>query len=424
MAGDSAQDTCANATGAAPDTVYAGATTPGDARLGVSNFGPCVTMFAPGEGITTADPAGSTVVSSSGAAAAYVAGAAALFAGKEEFEGATPDQIRDELVENRSTPGVVTGLTANTPNRLLFTGPPGFFTNGESASLTPSSGGRLALFGATKGGFIVHRAQTTADASAWSPWQQSVTKGWLSVGAEPNADGRLALLGLTPAGEVWLREETAAGAGTWSNWARMSATAGSGQMTRAVMAHNLSNRLQVFATNRQGRAFYRSQLAPGSRLWTAWTPFTQASATKLRAITAVNHADGRIEVLAVDDAGQVWRTAQTTPSDTNWSPLTKLDGFGMSMVAAARNADGRLELIGVDAGGGVWRRTRATAGTWSDWSRLSQRTLARVTAETGASGRIQLVGVDNLGNIWQSTQTAANAGTWSPWTQLDGQLRP
>src|SRR4051794_31629258 len=159
MAGDSAQDTCANATGAAPDTVYVGATTSGDARAGVSNFGPCVTMFAPGEGITTADPGGSTVVGGSGASAAYVAGAAALFAGKEEFAGASPDQIRDELVENRSTPGVVTGLSPNTPNRLLFTGPPGFYTNGDSASLTRSSDGRLALFGATKGGWIVHRAE-------------------------------------------------------------------------------------------------------------------------------------------------------------------------------------------------------------------------------------------------------------------------
>jgi hypothetical protein len=47
-----------------------------------------------------------------------------------------------------------------------------------------------------------------------------------------------------------------------------------------------------------------------------------------------------------------------------------------------------------------------------------------VAAETGANGRIQLVGVDNLGNLWRSTRTAANAGTWSPWSQLDGQLRP
>jgi hypothetical protein len=96
----------------------------------------------------------------------------------------------------------------------------------------------------------------------------------------------------------------------------------------------------------------------------------------------------------------------------------------MTTVAVARNANGKLGLVGVDAGGGDWRRTRATAGTYGDWSRLSPRTLARVAAETGANGRIQLVGVDNLGNIWQSAQTSANAGTWSPWSQLDGQLRP
>jgi subtilisin family serine protease len=128
-AGDSNQDACDKATGAAPDTVHVGSTGSDDARSPTSNFGPCVTMYAPGHGIVTDDPAtGTGTFSDSGFSAAYVAGAAALFAGKPEFAGATPTQIRDELVQNRSTPNVVTGLTANTPNRLLFTGPPGFFT--------------------------------------------------------------------------------------------------------------------------------------------------------------------------------------------------------------------------------------------------------------------------------------------------------
>jgi hypothetical protein len=117
------------------------------------------------------------------------------------------------------------------------------------------------------------------------------------------------------------------------------------------------------------------------RRWTAWIPFAQPGTTKLRAVIAVNHADGRIEVLAIDDAGQVWRTAQTTPTDTNWSPLAKLSGLGMT------------------TGPGIAPRP-------------------------GANGRSQLVGVDNLGNIWQSAQTSAKAGTRSPWSQLDGQLRP
>jgi hypothetical protein len=31
--------------------------------------------------------------------------------------------------------------------------------------------------------------------------------------------------------------------------------------------------------------------------------------------------------------------------------------------------------------------------------------------------------VDNLGQIWQSTQAAANSGTYSDWVSIDGQLR-
>ncbi|HKE98397.1 MAG TPA: S8 family serine peptidase [Actinomycetes bacterium] len=423
MAGDLGQDACAKATGAAPDTVYVGSTASNDSRGPASNFGPCITMFAPGEGVTTDDPfTGTDVFDGSPLASAYVAGAAALFAGKPEFAGASPAQIRDELVQHRSTPGVVTGVTGTTPNRLLFTGPPGFYTTGESASLAPSGDGRLNLFGATRSGALVHREQTAAGSGSWSPWTQSVTTGWLTVGADTNADGRLALLGVTTSGELWVRQEVAANSNSWSTWSRLTATPGSVSVGRAVMAHNKSNRMEIFATDQQGRAFYRSQLSPGSQLWSAWTPFSFAG--KLRSISAVGYADGRIEVLGVDDAGQVWRTTQTSPTDNNWSPFTRLGGFGMAVVAAARNADGRLELAGLDAGGGVWHRAQTTVGTWGNWSALNPRTLSRLTAETEADGRIHLVGVDNLGKIWQSTQTSANAATWSSWSQLDGQLRP
>jgi subtilisin family serine protease len=423
MAGDLGQDACAKATGAAPNTVYVGSTGSSDARGPFSNFGPCITMFAPGEGVMTDDPVtGTGVFSGSDLAAAHVAGAAALFAGKPEFAGASAAQIRDELVQHRSTPGVVTGLTANTPNRLLFTGPPGFFTTGESASLVPADDSRLELIGATRSGWLVRREQAAPGSTSWSAWTQSATRGWRTVAAEPNADGRRVLLGLTPSGELWLRQETAASSNRWINWSRLTGTTSSVPLARAVMAHNLSNRLQIFATDEQGRAWHRSQLSPGSRLWTTWTQFSFSG--NLRSIAAASYADGRIEVLGVDDAGQVWRTTQTTPTDNNWSPFAKLSGFGMASVAAARNANGKLELIGLDAGGGVWHRTQTTIGTWGDWSPLNPRTLARLTTETNADGRIHLVGVDNLGNIWQTTQTSANASTYSPWSRLDGQLRP
>lgn len=417
-AGESNADRCQLDGGVAPGTFYVGATTMSDTKAGFSNYGPCLIMWAPGEAVTTAGLSGTVTVNGTHVAAAHVAGTVALFLSKPEFAGATPSAIYTELTSNRSTPNVLTGIGAGSPNLLLFTGPPGFYTVGESASIVPTGSG-MELFGANSNGRLQYR--NVNGGGAWTPWTTSATTGWLSVGGEPNADGRLALAGLTPSGELWIRSETTASSNIWSNWAKLSAAPGSVPIGRVVMAHNLSNRLQIFATTHQGQAYYRSQLAPGSRQWSAWTAFSFNG--KLRAITAVRQGDGRIQLLGVDDAGAVWSTTQTTPTDTNWSAFVKLNGFGVASIAAARHANGNIELIGVDAGGGAWRRTQA-GGAWGAWSPLNPKTLSRVTAESGSDGRIQLVGVDNLGHVWHSVQTSANASTYTSWTQLDGQVRP
>ena len=253
-----------------------------------------------------------------------------------------------------------------------------------------------------------------------------MTAGWQSVGAGANADGRMALAGVTVAGgEVWVRQETTVGSNptSWSTWAGLGAAPGNVAVGRVVMAHNHSNRLQVFASTVQGKVYYRSQLAVGSQTFSGWTllPFTG----KLRSLAAVANADGRIEVLGVDDAGAVWRAAQTSATDTNWGQFTKLPGFGVTTISAARNSNGALELVGVDAGGNTWRRSQTAVGgtAWGGWTPLPVKTFGQVSART-ANNRVQVVGVDTLGRIWQSTQNGVNATSYAPWTQIDGALRP
>lgn len=422
-AGDSAINTCGRSSGAAPDSLYVGATGINDARAGSSNFGPCLTMWAPGEGITTDSPTGAVVDSGSFLASAHVAGAVALFLGKPEFAGASPGQIRDELVKNRSTPDVVTGLGAGSPNRLLFTGQAGLFNTGSSLGLVSNGDGRLEFAGVTKAGFLQVSAQTSVGSNSWSNWTQSATKGWQSVGAGANADGRIQLAGLTTAGDVWQRAQTTVNANAWSSWTSLNRPPNPAPLARAVVAHNHSNRVQIFATNDVGQAFTRAQISPGSTTWSGWSQF---SVGKLRSIAAVANADGRIEFLGLDDAGAVSRSAQTSATDNNWSGFTKLNGFAMAAIAATQNSNGTLELVGIDTGGGGWRRAQASAGStsWTDWSPLPTKTLADIAAETDTNGQVHLVGVDNLGNIWQSTQTSANASSYNTWTSISGQLRP
>jgi hypothetical protein len=65
---------------------------------------------------------------------------------------------------------------------------------------------------------------------------------------------------------------------------------------------------------------------------------------------------------------------------------------------------------------------------WLAWEQLdvpaSVGTLRSVAAQANADGRIELVAVNLVGQIWRRSQTAPGATTYSPWVQLDGQLRP
>jgi hypothetical protein len=206
-AGDSSIDTCGRSSGAAPNAFYIGATTINDAKGSFSNYGSCLTMWAPGESVTTDTLTGSGVDSCTCLASAYVTGAVALFLGKPEFAGVSPGRIRDELVTNRSTPDVLTGLGSQSPNKLLFTGPTGLFTTGSSVGLARTGDGRLELFGVNQPGNLYHRTQSAPGSAAWSAWTPAAAKGWLSVGAESNADGRIVLTGLTPDGDIWPRAQ-------------------------------------------------------------------------------------------------------------------------------------------------------------------------------------------------------------------------
>jgi hypothetical protein len=47
----------------------------------------------------------------------------------------------------------------------------------------------------------------------------------------------------------------------------------------------------------------------------------------LRSVAAQTNADGRIELVAVNTAGQVWRRTQTAPGGMVYGPWAQLDGL-------------------------------------------------------------------------------------------------
>ena len=88
-----------------------------------SNFGPCIDVFAPGDGIPATAPNGGIDNDWDGtsAAAPHVSGVAALHL--QRFGNVTPGMIENAIVEH-ATPGVVMNLPAGTPNRFIINGLP------------------------------------------------------------------------------------------------------------------------------------------------------------------------------------------------------------------------------------------------------------------------------------------------------------
>lgn len=108
-----------------PEAVTVAASTRTDTRTSWTNYGACIDLFAPGAGITSADNAtatGSSVKSGTSMASPHVAGAAALVL--EQAPGATPQQVRDVLVDG-STKNVILPVALNSGHtmnsHLLYT---------------------------------------------------------------------------------------------------------------------------------------------------------------------------------------------------------------------------------------------------------------------------------------------------------------
>lgn len=128
-AGNANTDACTISPGSVRDTIRVGATTQNDMRASFSNYGQCVTLFAPGVLIESSWLNGGTSTQSgTSAAAAHAAGVAAMVL--QQF---VPDvggrtlpgiYVLNKMVA-ASTQNVLASLPYGSPNMLLYSSPTG-----------------------------------------------------------------------------------------------------------------------------------------------------------------------------------------------------------------------------------------------------------------------------------------------------------
>jgi aqualysin 1 len=115
-AGNSNGPACNHFPGAHSTVISVAASTTTDFRASFSNYGSCVTLFAPGQSITSARRGGgSLVLSGTSMAAPHVAGAAALVLQPSQH---TPSAVLSNL-DGRATANLISNANGS-PNKLLF----------------------------------------------------------------------------------------------------------------------------------------------------------------------------------------------------------------------------------------------------------------------------------------------------------------
>ncbi|MFD9066166.1 S8 family peptidase [Kitasatospora purpeofusca] len=119
-AGNDAEDACGASPARAPKALAVGAVNKQDRQASFSNYGRCLGLYAPGVAIVSARlGGGSSTLNGTSMAAPHVAGVAALV--EQRDPRATSEEVRARLVAD-STPGVLTRLGPDSPDRLLHAG--------------------------------------------------------------------------------------------------------------------------------------------------------------------------------------------------------------------------------------------------------------------------------------------------------------
>jgi len=119
-AGNDTDDACRYSPSSLSGAISVGSSNSLDARVYYSNFGRCVDLFAPGEGVRTIwNTTNTTVTYGSGTSFAcpYVAGVAALYL--ETHPLASPAEVQNAITGN-ATPSVIYDAGEGSPNLLLY----------------------------------------------------------------------------------------------------------------------------------------------------------------------------------------------------------------------------------------------------------------------------------------------------------------
>lgn len=128
-------DACSQSPGSASMVITVGSSGSADGLSSFSNWGTCVDIVAPGEGVLSAWTSNDNAqawMSGTSQAAPHVSGVKALWLAKRNM----PPNVLDSILINSATSGALKSLQPGNVNLLLYSNPPSSFMQVQSNEFT------------------------------------------------------------------------------------------------------------------------------------------------------------------------------------------------------------------------------------------------------------------------------------------------
>jgi hypothetical protein len=293
---------------------------------------------------------------------------------------------------------------------------------------------RLDVVVASKDGTVWLRGQTDPDGRQWSDWQPLGRPGGEPPPLEglgppvlaTNQDGRLEIFVVrldrpdvpTPHGPESIWHAWQEPDGDWSGWHPLGRP-GSGLKEVIAVAPNFARRLELFATEGNGRAIWHRWQQPGTP--DGWAPWASLGAppgdTQPTTPVLGRSSDRHVLLFTVTTARRVWLRRKPPTADSGWAPWEPVlgrDWFEQVGVGMHRGVEaaGRLLVVATSQEHRLWHTQQLSSRStiFGDWRSFGSSTyerpgaLRRPTLAANADGRLELF-VHGGGDLYQYTQT-------------------